>query len=309
MSFIFEETARIENIHVESGSGIEKKLPKSPRDLVDSPDPISVNLNSMTDIIGSFKMHQRGNSFAIIGTQPGEGCTTRAIQLANLLAGCPLDSNCRIESSGATVDTRPIGAEIAQFFTADFQHIFAAEMLRKMQQDLRETSSDHAGTKEQMATPGLDCWGTELPTLLIDANWLHPGLDGKLGLPRQPGLIELINGAADWHQVLYPIPETSIWAIPTGDLAAKGCHRGDARVFRQLLDRVRDHFNYVIIDCCPPRDDRTGLQIATAVDGVIMVLRAGFTRREMAQHTKQELIRAQANILGVMMTPEAAARK
>lgn len=313
MSFIFEESARIENIQTDFVlNGAIKLARKNWSHTGHSVKPMPTNLQSITDVIRGFKRRQQGNCFAIVGTQPGEGSTTLVIQLANLLTGRSLDTDRSIPRPALTENGRSIGlgqSEIGQFFTADFQQIFTSGMLQKMRQNFQDNRKDPIPTAWSASTRSLDGWGADLPTLLIDANWLQPGLDGKLRIPRQPGLLELINGAAEWRQVLYPIPETPIWVLPTGDLTNKGYQRGNIQVFRQLVDRIRAHFNYIFIDCCPLDQSKTGLALASAVDGVIMVLRAGHSRWEMAKDTKQQLASARANILGVIMNTVATIRK
>ena len=75
-----------------------------------------------------------------------------------------------------------------------------------------------------------------------------------------------------------------------------------------LLARAREAATFVILDAPPISAIADALALATIVDGVLLVVRAGKTRRPAAQRAKDQLERVGANILGVVLTdPKSAA--
>ena len=64
---------------------------------------------------------------------------------------------------------------------------------------------------------------------------------------------------------------------------------------------MREKFNYVIFDAPPVNGCFDSIMIGRKVDGVILVLGSGYTRRQEAIKAKQELEEAGANVLGVIL--------
>ena len=64
---------------------------------------------------------------------------------------------------------------------------------------------------------------------------------------------------------------------------------------------LKREYSIVIFDGPALQDDKGGTQIARIMDGVILVVEAENTRWEVAQHAKERLLEAGANILGVVL--------
>jgi hypothetical protein len=81
------------------------------------------------------------------------------------------------------------------------------------------------------------------------------------------------------------------------------------------LSELRRHFEFAILHCVPVGVyDQTAL-IARSADGIVLVLRAGHTRRRAAWQAKQLLQRANARVIGTVLdqrifpVPEAIYRR
>ena len=78
--------------------------------------------------------------------------------------------------------------------------------------------------------------------------------------------------------------------------------------FRVLLALARDAAAFVIVDAPPVTAVADALAVAAAVDGVLLIVRAGRTRRAAAQRAKEQLLRVGANLLGVVLTDARVGR-
>ena len=64
---------------------------------------------------------------------------------------------------------------------------------------------------------------------------------------------------------------------------------------------MRRDFDYIILDGPPPTASAESRLIADKVDGVVLIVEAGKTRRQVAVRAKQELENSGANFLGVIL--------
>lgn len=71
--------------------------------------------------------------------------------------------------------------------------------------------------------------------------------------------------------------------------------------FSELMEIVKENYFYIIMDLPPFQYYPESLLLASKVDGVILVVQADKTRREIVMDTKEKLESAHANILGIIM--------
>ena len=69
-----------------------------------------------------------------------------------------------------------------------------------------------------------------------------------------------------------------------------------------LLERLRGDAEYVLFDAPPVVAVTDAAVLAPAVDGVLLVLKAGKSKRDLAQRAKEQLEKVNAHILGVVLT-------
>jgi Mrp family chromosome partitioning ATPase len=71
--------------------------------------------------------------------------------------------------------------------------------------------------------------------------------------------------------------------------------------FEQLLKLTREKFGYIILDAPPVHICADSLLLSSLVDGVILVINSGRTRRPVALRAKQQLEEAGARLLGIVL--------
>ncbi|MGM0377109.1 MAG: polysaccharide biosynthesis tyrosine autokinase [Bacteroidota bacterium] len=118
----------------------------------------------------------------------------------------------------------------------------------------------------------------ERPTLLIELDLRRPRLvDNYMPeLQDNAGLVDFVNGETDLKSIIYPSSEEGFFLIPAGSVTPNPSEILESEKFRELLEEVRKHFDYVILDSAPliVADTRSTLSLA---DAVLMVSRAGYT--------------------------------
>ena len=138
-------------------------------------------------------------------------------------------------------------------------------------------------------------------TLLVDGDLRRPSLHSKFGLNPREGLSNVLTGELSWQDVVVPVegrPNLSFLA------AGLGSHRAADLMgprLATLLDEFAKEYDLVILDSPPLLGFAECLQMATAADGVLIISRAGKTKRKAVAELVSVLNRLRANIVGVVL--------
>lgn len=109
-------------------------------------------------------------------------------------------------------------------------------------------------------------------TLIIDADLRKPRLHQVFKKERTPGLIDYLFGDVAFEKVINATAVKNLSIITAGTMAHNPSEILDSPQMEQLLKKVRDEFDYIIIDS-PPIVAVTDAEIlARKVDGSILVV-------------------------------------
>ncbi len=142
---------------------------------------------------------------------------------------------------------------------------------------------------------------TGLPTLLVDSNLREPILHRKFRIPREPGLSEVVRDNLPLEQALHPTAVPNL-SLMTGGGAVKSPQSFFLLPgFRELLDTLSADYGYVILDSAPFGVVTDPSMLAQAASGVLLVVEAARTVREVAAETTEGLRRAGVRVLGAVL--------
>jgi capsular exopolysaccharide synthesis family protein len=138
-------------------------------------------------------------------------------------------------------------------------------------------------------------------TLLVDGDLRRPSVHTRFGLNPREGLSHVLNGTMAWKNAVIPVlgrPNLSL--LPSGP----GSHRAADLIgprLAELLDEFAKQYDLVILDSPPLLGFAECLQMATAADGVLIISRAGETKRKAVAAVVTALRRVRANVIGVVL--------
>jgi capsular exopolysaccharide synthesis family protein len=137
--------------------------------------------------------------------------------------------------------------------------------------------------------------------LIVDANLRTPGLHDMCQIDYTPGLADYVGNGKN---LVFPFlwkGWTNLYVLPCGSHHSGPVSLFEAKRFSEFLQEMREQFDYVILDGPPlPRFSEIRV-ICAKVDGVVLVVKAGQTRREVALRAKKEVEDAGGKILGVVI--------
>ena len=138
-------------------------------------------------------------------------------------------------------------------------------------------------------------------TLLIDGDLRRPSVHRLFQLPNTVGLSNVLMKELSWLDAVVVMDDPNgLHVLPAGpstrrasDLIGMG--------LADLIEAATREYDLVVLDAPPLLGFAEPLQMATAVDGVIVVARAGDTSRKALNTVITTLTRLRANLVGVVL--------
>jgi protein-tyrosine kinase len=200
-------------------------------------------------------------------------------------------------SAFSTQSINAVGAEKFRTLRSRLYQIAAAHPLKKI-----VITSGMPGEGKTFVTTNLAqsfVRQTDRRVLLIDADLRASRLHMLLGAPDRPGLTDYLRGNADECQVTQVGPSGNLCLIPGGQEITNPSELLHSDRMRQLLERMSQVFDWVILDSPPAMAVHDSSILADMCDGVIFVVRAGSTDYEVAAKASSEF--REKNLLGVVL--------
>lgn len=143
---------------------------------------------------------------------------------------------------------------------------------------------------------------TDKRVLLVDADLRKPTVHRTFKLNNEQGLTTLLaNFELKFNQVVQHSRDLNLYFLPSGPIPPNPSEILGSGRMTLLMQELGQYFDIVIYDA-PPITAVTDPQIlATKVDGVVMVVRQGYSRKEEVKKAKEALDNVNANILGYVL--------
>jgi capsular exopolysaccharide synthesis family protein len=134
--------------------------------------------------------------------------------------------------------------------------------------------------------------------LLIDADLRRGSLHSHFSVAPRPGLAEVLAGQCDWAATVVQTRIPNLHLLPRGSLP-RHFHNLFAKSGK-FLQEVAGRYDYYIFDTAPVMVADDVLSLAPNADGLIMVIRAGFTSGRIAQAALDMLKQRRVNVIGLV---------
>jgi polysaccharide biosynthesis transport protein len=127
-------------------------------------------------------------------------------------------------------------------------------------------------------------------TCLVDADLRKGRLARAFGLTSSEGLSEVLRDAITVDQALLEVPGMSNLSIlPAGTLKGNAGQLICSQNMQQILQDLRERFQFVVIDSAPILPFVDGRALSTLADAVILVGRSGITTRQAMRRSVELL--------------------
>lgn len=144
--------------------------------------------------------------------------------------------------------------------------------------------------------------------LLVDANFRRPGMARVYDVKSGQGLSNILIGEAALSSCVTPSGQPSLDVLPSGPIPPNPAELLGSEGFRKFLDEAVSRYDQVIIDTPPVLLASDAVVVATAADGVILVVRAKASSRGAARRACSLLQAVNAHIFGAVLNAAQVTR-
>lgn len=138
-------------------------------------------------------------------------------------------------------------------------------------------------------------------TLLIDGDLRRPSVHRNFNLPSVVGLSNVLLGEIPWRDAIVKVEGLEALHILAAGPPSRRASDLIGRGLAELLEDASSEYDLVLLDAPPLLGFAEPLQMATAVDGVIVVARAGQTSRKAVASVLATLNRLRAKVVGLVL--------
>ena len=190
----------------------------------------------------------------------------------------------------------------------------AAEAYRTLRTNIQFSSLDHPlhtllatstapdeGKSTTLANLAVTMAQAEQRVILADCDLRRPSLHTIFDKPNDSGLTSALLDQEDAPLPLQATDIPGLSLLSSGPLPPRPADLLGSRRMVALIARLRAEADIVLFDTPPVIAVTDAAVLATRVDGVLLVLQAGKTRRERAREARTLLEKVKAHIVGVVL--------
>jgi polysaccharide biosynthesis transport protein len=141
-----------------------------------------------------------------------------------------------------------------------------------------------------------------LRTVLVDGDFRRPMVHRLYDQPPAPGFCELLRGEFDTDAVIRPASLDNLWVIPAGnydDIALSVLAQPRAR---NLFERLRDQFDFVVVDSAPLLPVADTLLLGQHVDAALFSVLRNVSQLNKIQAAHERIAALGVPILGAVIS-------
>lgn len=142
---------------------------------------------------------------------------------------------------------------------------------------------------------------TSAKVLLVDADLRRGRQHGVFEIPQSPGLADFLKGEVDLAEVIHKNVREGLDVITTGYYPENPGELLMSAECNQFLINIRKKYDYIIFDTAPILASDDTPAFTTKVDGVLFVVRSGFSRVRQVQLSIQNLLLRQVKLCGFVL--------
>ncbi len=117
--------------------------------------------------------------------------------------------------------------------------------------------------------------------LLIEADLRRPTVSALFSTTQLRGISEWADGKLALEDSLYQIRDTPVWLLASGHPIDEPLPLLESGRFAKMLEAVAQSFDWVLLDATPMLPMADSTSIARLCDGVLVVVRDGYTRKKI----------------------------
>ena len=137
--------------------------------------------------------------------------------------------------------------------------------------------------------------------LLLDTDMRRPRLHKAFGVPNDKGVSSVVVGEGRLEEAIKNTEVPGLFLLPCGPIPPNPAELLHTKTFNDLLQQLFQRYDRVILDSPPIAAVADAVVLSTQVDGVLLVVKAGTTNRELAKRALRSLADVKTKLSGVVL--------
>ena len=144
--------------------------------------------------------------------------------------------------------------------------------------------------------------------LLVDADLRIPSVAKKLEIESTPGLADFLRGKGAQISDIKTHLMDNWYILPSGDIPPNPSELLGSSRMENLLNQLKEHFDYIIIDLPPVNIVSDAVSISSLISGMIVVIREEYTEKKELERCFRQLKLSNVNVIGCVMNEAKSGR-
>lgn len=137
--------------------------------------------------------------------------------------------------------------------------------------------------------------------LLVECDFRNRSLANMLDAHAPGGIYAVLSEEMSLDQVVAPTTVPNMHLLDVEPHIPNPADVLSSKRFRRLVDALEERYDYVIYDTPPVGTFVDAAILSTLADGTVLVVRENFTKRDAILEAHNQLRKAGANVIGVVM--------
>jgi capsular exopolysaccharide synthesis family protein len=138
--------------------------------------------------------------------------------------------------------------------------------------------------------------------LVVDCDLKNPGVHQKLGIEQGPGLTEFLSAGVPVVDMIQVDEASGVHVVRAGTAVRNSPDQLDSDAMQKLLRQLGRQYDLVLLDSAPLLAASDSLFLARLADKTIFLVQWAKTRRAAAKHGLDQILAAEAEVAGVLLT-------
>lgn len=135
--------------------------------------------------------------------------------------------------------------------------------------------------------------------LLLEGDLRRPSVASKLGLARTPGLTNLLITKGDYRDMIQHCAlAPGVDVLASGDIPPNPSELLSSHRMERLIEELKREYHFIVMDLPPVTVVSDSLAVSKLLDGVVLVVRAAVSDRQMLAEAIRQLSMVDIRILG-----------
>ena len=138
-------------------------------------------------------------------------------------------------------------------------------------------------------------------SLLVDCNLLKSEIAVALNLENKPGLSNVLTGQSDVRTALHHVSE-KLDVLASGLSSPNPAQLLGSEEMRRLLQETEKEYGFVFLNTAPAEGRDLNTELYRQMSGIVIVIRAGVTKRDMLRDHIETILAEGGTVLGLILS-------